>query len=284
MSTMTGAAPRIRLDGPLPRPPLYTLVSVAQEAPSDAHWRAGANLRPYPPDVPNGHDPCSTGSLREKDDPEGLTLPDTFPTFTAYLGEVCTASGIGAWDAFTARSKAALAARVSYALERQLVDAEFVDAPHMGDDDVTLLGGGTATPVVTALGYLEDHLASSAQDGVIHLTPSAAAVLGFERLRDDRGVLRTARGTPVAVGDGYVGSDVPTSGGSADTAAAAGQSWLYVTGPVLYRLDSEIVALPETIAEALDREINEVVYRAEQDLWVAWDKQIQGAVLADWSP
>jgi len=283
MSTMTGAAPRIRLDGPLPRPPLYTLLSVAQEALDDEHWRAGANLMPYPAALPSGQDPCADGSEREKDFPDRTTYPDTFPTFTAYLGEVCTTFSTLPWDDFKERANAAMRARVSWALERQLVDAEFIDAPHMGDDDVDLLASGAAVPVVTALGYLEDWLATSGQDGVIHLTPSAAAVLGFERLRDDRGVLRTARGTPVAVGDGYVGSDVPTSGGSADTAATAGQSWLYVTGPVMYRL-SELEALPETIAEALDRETNEVVYRAEQDLWVAWDKQIQGAVLADWSP
>lgn len=279
MSTMTGAAPRIVLDGPLPRPPLYGLASVAQEAPSDAHWRAGANLRPYPGALPEGHDPCLTGSFRDKGIPDGIDLPDTFPTFTAYLGEICTGSGIGNWDEFKNRANVALAARTSWALERQLVDAEFTAAPHLGDANVDLLGGGAVAAAV-ALAYLEDAIAATGQDGLIHLTASVAAYLGYERLRDDRGVLRTARGTPVVVGDGYTGSVTPTGGG----AAAAGQSWIYATGPVLYRADTEIFNLPDTEAEALDRSDNTVIYRAERDLWVAWDGQLQAAVLADWSP
>jgi hypothetical protein len=283
MSVMTGAAPRIRIDGPLPRPPRYTLSSVAQAVPDDAHWRAGGAVTGYPSDAPSGHDPCSAGTSRIKDGPSAPNYTGVFPAFTAYLGEACGTYGIGDYDEFRRRSEVALAARVSMALEQQLASASYVDAPHMGDDDVVLLATGAAVPVVTALGYLEDHLGASGQDGIIHVTPAVAAVLG-DWLRDDRGVLRTGRGTPVAVGDGYIGADTPTSGGSKDTDAAAGQAWLYVTGPVLYRLDSEIVSLPETLAEALDRATNDVVFRAEQDLWVAWDKQVQGAVLADWSP
>lgn len=288
MSTMTGAAPRIRLDGPLPRAPLYTLVSAAQEAPLDSHWAAGAAIVPFPAGTPLGDDPCGDASPPGKQEPERLELPGVFPTYTAYLGEVCSTFGVGDWDDWKARANQALLARQSWSLERQLVEAEFVqddngvEVAHLGDDDVTVLGGG-AVPVATALGYLEDHLATSGSDGLIHLTPSAAAVLGFERLRDDRGILRTARGTRVVVGDGYVGAQPPHPNGTPEAAAAAGQSWLYVSGPVMYRL-SGIEALPDTIAEALDRQTNEVVYRAEQDQWVAWDKQIQGAVLADWSP
>lgn len=283
MST-TGVAPRIRLDGPTPRPPLYTLLSVAAQVDGgDPHSRAGVNIRPFPPDLPVGHDPCLDGTFREKDIPDGLDLPDTFAGFTAYLGEVCTAGGIRDWDEWKDRANVALLARRSYALEKQLLTAAYIESPNLDDDDVSVLAGGAAVPVVTAIGYLEDAIGATAQDGFLHVTPAVAAVLGYERLRDDRGVLRTVRGTAVIVGDGYVGGR-PAPDGTPATAAAAGQAWIYATGPVMYRIDSGVTALPETIGEALDRETNEVIYRAEQDLWVAWDKQLQAAVLADWSP
>lgn len=284
MSTITAVAPRIVVDGPLPRPPLYSLASVAQEIVADAHWRAGANVRPYPADMPAANDPCASGTFRVKATPAGINLPEAFPAFTAYLGAICTASGIGPWDEFKARAGAALTAREGWALERQLVAASFVAAPHLGDLNVTVLASGAAVPVETALAYLEDALGATGQDGLIHLTPSAAARLGTHFLRDDRGTLRTARGTAVAVGDGYIGADVPSPLGVPGATPAAGQSWIYVSGPVLFQRASELYELPVTEAEALDRTDDTVIYRAERDLWVAWDTQLQAAVLADWSP
>ena len=278
-------AARIVLDGPLPRPPAHGLLSVAQRAPADAHWRAGASLYPYPVKaMPSGQDPLNEGTFREKDDPDGIENPDGFYAWTAYLGEVCTAFSIGNWSEFKGRADVALMAKTSWALERQLVDAEFAPGPHLGDDDVTLLASGAAVGAPTAIAYLEDAIGATGLDGVIHVTPSVVTFCGHDQFRDDRGVLRTTRGTPVIVGTGYVGSDVPTSGGSADTAAGAGQSWCFATGPVMYQFDDTAYSMPESLGEALDRETNEVVYRSERDLWVAWDKQLQVAVLADWSP
>lgn len=278
MSVMA-VAPRIVLDGPLPRPPAYSLLTVAQEAAGDDHWRAGANIYPYPASLPSGHDPCSDGTFREKDAPTPVVLPDAFPAFTAYLGEICSSFGIGEWDEFRNRANVALAAREAYALERQLVAAEFVDAPSLGGVGVSILGGGAVSPLV-AYAYLEGAIADSGQAGVIHSTPQVVSYLGFNTLRDDRGVLRTAAGTPVVSGHGYNDAPAPTGGG----AAAAGQSWIYATGPVLYRRVNEIYNHPETLAEALDRSDNTVIYRAERDLWVGWDMQVHVAVLADWSP
>lgn len=283
MSVMA-VAPRIVLDGPLPRPPLYGLVSVAQEAGDDDHWRAGANLYPYPPGLPDANDPCASGTFRDKAVPDGTTVPEAFPTFTAYLGDICSGLSVGDWDTFKARANAALAARDGWALERQLAAADFATAPHLGDDNVTVLNGGAAAAAAVALAHLEDAIAATGQDGVIHLTPSVAAFLGAHHVSADRGILRTSRGTPVAVGTGYVGAGVPTPGGTPGAAAAAGQSWIYASGPVLYRRDPNIFALPLSISEALDRSDNTVIYRAERDLWVAWDAQLQAAVLADWSP
>jgi len=284
MSVM-GVAPRIVLDGPLPRPPLFGLSSAAQSVGGDEpHWRAGANLYPYPPDLPSANDPCAAGTFRDKATPTGVTLPEGFPTFTAYLGEICTAASVGDWDEFKGRAESALRARDGWALERQLVAADFVDAPHLGDDNVDVLASGAPVAAAVAIAYLEEALAATAQDGLIHLTAAVAAFLGGDYLVNDRGVLRTYRGTTVVVGTGYSDADVPTPSGTPGSTPAAGQSWIYVSGPVLYRKDPNIFSLPEDESEALDRSDNTVIYRAERDLWVAWDGQLQAAVLADWSP
>jgi len=276
---------RIPLDGPIPRPPLYSLVSVATEVTDDL--RGGANIVPYPAAMPDAADPCSDGSTRVKDDPINLTLPEGFPVFTAYLGEMCTSRGIGPWDTWRARANIALTARTSWALERQLVKAQFATAPNLSGagaaPNPTLPAGGAAVPVLTALAWAEAAIAATGQEGVIHVPPPVATSLGAV-LRDDRGVLRTASGTPVAVGTGYWFVDSDTSGDAqGGSSAAAGQSWIYATGRPLYQAGA-LLNNPETLAEALDRETNDVVYRAERDLWVAWDGQLQAAVLADWSP
>lgn len=274
------AAARIALDGPLPVKPLYGLLSVAQEQTSpNPTDRGGALITPYPAAMPDANDPCGDGTFRTKDTPSSLVMPDGFNSWTAYLGEICTTYSIGPWDAWKARANLALAAKQSWALERQLANAQFAAGPNMNDADVDIVGGGAVAAAV-AIGYLEGEIAATGIAGVLHVTPQVVAFLGFNNFIVDRGVLRTAAGTPVICGAGYVGAGTPTGGG----AAVAGQSWIYATGPVQYAQSSTIFNLPDTIQEATDRSDNTVIYRAERDLWVGWDKQLQAACLADWSP
>jgi len=290
--TETLTAARIPLDGPAPRPPLHSILSVATEVTEDI--RGGAVVVPYPPAMPDSTDPCADASERLKDTPLELTIPDGFPVFRAYLGEICTAYNIGDWDEWKARANLALVAREAWALERQLVNAAFQltsgsqDTPNLagagGAPDPSLPAGTGAVPVRTAFAWLDAAIAATGQQGVIHAPPPAVTAAG-DILVDDRGVLRTATGTPVIAGTGYWFADSDTAGDAAGgTSAAAGQSWMYATGPVLYQRGRDLEAMPSDISEALDREVNEVIYRAERDLWVAWDGQLQAAVLADWSP
>lgn len=289
----TLVAARIPLDGPLPRPNPYGLVSVALEQTSPRPTdRGGALIVPYPDAMPDANDPCTDGSAREKITPDSLELPDGFPTWTAYLGEVCTTRSVGPWDAWKARANLALAGRESWALERQLLNGEF--APASGSQvtptlqsEATLPAGSGSVAARSAIAFLEGAIAGTGIAGVLHLTPEVVTYLGFETFRDDRGTLRTASGTPVIVGAGYSSQDededigAPDAGGSE---AGTGQSWVYASGPILYAHSPTIFNLPDTIREATDRSDNTVVYRAERDLWVGWDTQLAAAVLADWSP
>lgn len=280
------AAARINTDGPFPTPPPYGLTAVAEEAPDDDHWRAGSFITPYPIGLPEGQGACAEGTLREKAEPGApASWDEPFPAFTAYLGDICTASGIGDWNAWKARANAALAARISWALEVQLAEARFVTAPHLGDGNGnggTPLGGGPVAPAV-GIAHLEGAIADTGVEGVLHLTPEVVSYLGASFFRESGGVLRTASGTPVIVGRGY--SDGISNFVTSDYEAPdPGESWAWATGPVLYRQDRLITNLPDTIAEALDRDDNTVIYRAEVDLWVGWDRVLQQAVLIDWSP
>jgi hypothetical protein len=267
------------LDGPLPVAPEYNLLTVARIVDDpDEHWQVGASVNPYPTDTPLTHDPCSSGTFREKD--EG-TLPEvpTFGPFAAYLPVTCTARGVTPGD-FERRAQLAF-----QALEHFAVEQEFSQGlanplnPFLADGNATILGGGAVTSAV-GLSYLEDAIGATGQAGLIHATPSVAAAWGGEEAMTDRGILRTTgNGTPVASGGGYIGATPEGSG-----AASAGQSWVYATGPVQVRR-SEMYLDPPFLSEALDRELNIVTYRAERNYLVTWvPDTLQVAVLIDWSP
>lgn len=284
----TGVAPRIVIDAPLPRAPLHGITgspAAASIPPDNPRWMAGADMYPFPDAMPDSVDPCGFSSPHTKLDPEGVTIPDPSLAFTAYLGEICHSAGIGPWDAFKDRANRAMNARASWALERQLAWGAFADGPFLGDADVDLPAGSGAVAAASALAWLDGYLARQGQQGVIHITPEVATFLGDHYLIADGINLRTRSGTPVIVGTGYSdqagGENFAPTGGSE---AAGGQSWCFASSPVLYRLSPEPIALPESLAEALNRENNEVVYRAELDMWVAFDGGPHAAVLADWTP
>lgn len=285
----TGIAPRIVLDAPLPRPSLHRLLaspSAATPLPDQAHWQAGASIYPYPDAMPDSIDPCASGTFREKLNPEGVVLPDPFHAFVAYLGEICHSAGIISWDLFRARADAAMDARTSWALERQLAWGQWqATNPFLADADMQIPAGSAAVPAAVALAYLEEFLATRGQGGVIHMTAPVAAYLGFTHLYVDGQQLRVlGTGTPVIVGQGYTDADAPSPDVSpAVDATDPGQSWIFASGQIVYR-QGDVISLPETLSQALDRENNDVVYRAERDLWVAFDGGPHAGVLADWSP
>lgn len=280
MSTLM--AGRVTVDGALPRPPAHGLMTVAEDVTAQrAAARGGAVVLPYPGGTMVSYDPCDADGSPGKDVPDPLDILDAFPAFDAYLGEICTAYNIGDWDEWRARANQAFLARENWALERQLVDASFVNAPSLGSvasANSAIFGSSLAAP--TAVAMLEAYLADIGIEGTIHLTPSVVTYLGFSHFRRDGEILRTAAGTPVIVGTGYHGAVGP--GSEAD--AGDGQSWIYASGRPQFAREGQVFSAPEDISEALDRDDNTVLYRAERGLWVGWDGQLAAAVLADWSP
>jgi len=253
--------------------------------PGSDRFGVGAQVWPYPPDLPRGFDACSDGTYREKGRGEGWDLP-TFLAYTLYLPIECS-SITAAAPGFSERARAAFAARESFGVAHELATGRFNTMnPHLTDSNLTILNSGTAVTPDVALSYLEDAIGETGQMGLIHLSPAAASAIngsGGYGIDLQSGVLRTtANGTPVAVDGGYIGV-YPEAVGHAPS---AGQAWAFATGPIQVRREGDILMLPESLREAMAGQTTEnlVTYRAERDYLVTWDQHLQVAVLVDWTP
>jgi hypothetical protein len=271
MSMLTYGPP-LSLDGPLPVAPKHCLLNVPGVVvnPGDERYLNGAQIYGYPVSLPEAWDPCWAGTYRPKSEGEAFPVP-VFASFVLYLPISCTAASIGDPDEFRDRARIALDARESWGVEQALSQGSGISSnPFFSDVGVALPAGDVAVSPAVGLAYLEEAIGETGQAGLIHATPGPVS-RWFETDYDQ---LVTANGTPVAAGGGYAGS-VPTGG----TAATAGQSWAFATGPVQVRhTEGEVL----DISEVLDRELNDVTYRAERHVLATWDTQLAVAVKIAW--
>jgi hypothetical protein len=281
MSMLTFGPPVV-LDGPLPVAPprgLLTVPGVLQDA-GDDRWMNGVAVWGYPEGQAELWDPCGTGTYETKTDESTFSTPD-FAAFVAYLPITCSSFTVASDpEGFAQRAEAALDAIISFAVEKALSQGvPLLANPYLADAGVTFPGGvGALTPYV-GLSYLEEAIGDTARMGVIHATPAVTAAwfTSFPLFQQDiTSTLYTPNGTPVASGGGYKGA-TPFGG----AAAAAGQSWVYATGPVRAFVQSEVTL---NIKDVLDRSDNVVTFRAEKYALVEWDTALQAAVLIDWTP
>lgn len=111
----------------------------------------------------------------------------------------------------------------------------------------------------TAISLLEAALGDQiACGGIIHVPTSVAAFLKTHKLLDyDGDELYSPAGHRIVVGEGYPGT------GPANVAAAAGTAWIFATGPMLVAR-SNVIMVPETVAEGVNRLVNNITIRAER--------------------
>ncbi len=238
---------------------------------------AGGQVYPYPSlDDGDTHNPCASGTNREK--PDGGTVPmPEFAAFTAYVSETCTARGIGDDEAFAYRAVTALNALEAAIVEREFATGRAMPSnPYLADANVDILVASPLSPV-EAMAQLENAIAATGKMGMIHVDPGTATALAAATALDKEGAYLRAKatGTPIVVGYGYLGVAPDGEGVPASTAG-----WAWATGPVQIRR-SEVALLPGSIAEALDRMDNTVTYRAERHYLVDWDTELQAAVLVN---
>jgi hypothetical protein len=276
MSTVTAVGPALDIDGPLPSPPPHRLLSipgVLQEGPG--RWQNGVNVYGYPEETPGLWEPCSSGTFRVKDEGGGVSQP-RFDPVGLYIPITCSTLGMGDWRDFAGRAEAVLDATQSFGVEEALSQGVSGSTnPFLGDANVSVLGGGAVTPIV-GLSWLEDAVGATGRAGLIHATPSVVASWS-DLLLVEGGTLYTYNGTPVAVGGGYIGAEANGS------AAGAGQSYAFATGPVEVML-SDVSLVGDDINGSLDTSANEVTFRAERFALAEWDTALQAAVLIDWTP
>lgn len=275
--------PPIYIDGPIPVAPSRGLLSAATIVPPGSErFGVGAAIWPYPPDLPQSWAPCSDGTYRTKADGEGWDLP-VFNAFELYIPITCSTITAKS-DGFADRARLAFAARESFGLAHELATGHSDSMnPHLTDSNLTKLNGGVAVTPDVALSYLEDAIGATGQDGLIHLTPATAAAIngsgGYGIDMYQGRLLTTANGTPVAVDGGYIGvAPEPMA------APATGTAWAFATGPVQIRMSPDIEILADDISQSMDRQTNEVTYRAERAYLMDWDVQLQVAILVDWTP
>lgn len=274
MSTITAIGPALGIDGPLPRPPEYRLLSIPGVLREDGgRWMNGVNVWGYPEDVPSLWEPCSAGTYRTKDSDSDWSQP-RFDPFVVYVPIECSTISVPP-EEFARRAEIVLDATISHAVEQALSQGvPGATSPFFGDVNVNILSGAAVTPEV-GLRYLEDAIGATGRMGLIHATPSVVAAWEFEAL-ETNAYLRTPNGTPVASGSGYIGA-TPAGG----VAAGDGQSWVYATGPVaVYLADAD----PPRPIEFIDQSDNTMTYRAERYALAFWDTALQAAILVDWTP
>lgn len=287
----TGVGPLWRIDGPLPLAPQYGLLQAArsesvrivpdQDDRGIERWGNGVELYPYPPDEAHVFDSCGVyGSTpTTKEFGTSMDFPQ-FDAMTVYLAETCTSYRVWNQDAFRARAVAAMGAVEGAAVEREFMNGDiFAGSPHLADGQGTFPNLDASTSPMNGLALLELEIADSGRRGVIHVSPGLATALAAALLVSDvGGVLRTINGTVVVPGYGY-GDSHPAG----HATASGSEEWAYATGPIDVRR-SETFTIPETVAEALDRNgetPNSITYRVERLYLVTWDTVVQSAVLID---
>jgi len=277
MSTFTAVGPALNLDGPLPVAPRYGLLNAPGVVlPGDREFN-GINVWGYPLDTPSLWEPCLDGTFRVKESDSDWDQP-RFDGLVAYLPISCSTITARP-EEFARRAEVTLAATLSFAAESALAKGVTGSTnPSLGDTNLTQLGGGTVLPQA-GLNYLENAIGETGRQGMIHATPGTVSAWNFVNLltEGDDGI-RTANGTLVVSGGGYINTDPVGKTGSTPT---TGIEWAFATGPVRVFVADAMDLVP---SEYVDRENNEIIYRAERYILPFWDTSLQSGVLIDWTP
>lgn len=282
--------PEFAIDGPLPVKPRYTLVDATlipdavpdgSEDAGSERWANGVAVHGYPQEPGTAWGVCNDQSPEEKGTQEfPIPLP-LFGPLTVYVTETCSSPYIKTPDDFRARALAVFAAVESGAVAREFELGEFVPGnPYLSDSDLVVLNGGNATGLADGLARLEQAIAATHRQGVIHMPSALAAAFsardGGNAVHIENGRMYTINGTLVIPDFGYTGN---APSGQTDNGPT--ELWAYATGPVETLRTAQPVIIPENLSEALDRLSNTVEYRAERYYVPFWDTALQVGVRID---
>lgn len=261
---MASVAPRGAAEAVVLQPPRVGLLASAPSREGAGRWETGLEYEPEGCGVDVGLiDPCTGGQVLIDGGNADIEKMDPF---LIWAGRQCTTLN------FQAAEYEARATRLLLACQSKQVEAEFwsgalTQAAHPADENFYLNETGAATLVnttpstpVEALALLEQGLADCGcgARGMIHATRSVVTLWSEGGLVQRQGsLLVTIHDTIVVPGAGYDGS------GPGNEAAADGSVFAYATGLVNVRL-SPVDVTPKTFAEATDRTLNTVAFRAHR--------------------
>lgn len=287
-----GIAPEKIVSLPAAEDPNHTLLSAALNPGGDGRpdgWQMGLTAKAEFCGEASAWDPCGSGDGRAKSTPGAN--PETFD-YHPFVLEVPIQCSSAGWEAADYEGKALrfIQAATAKALEREFWTGEKVPSNMSlqggtpNDDDHVLNPGGWVAPEAVspaaALILLSSALANCGvgAKGMIH-APSSVAEVWYQSYsldNDGDGNLVTgARGDTVVVGSGYTGQ-----GPYGQPDPLPGQVWVFATGPVAVLLDDAEV-FPKSLAEALDRQTNTVVFRGERTAAAFHNGCCSFAVLVD---
>lgn len=268
-------APRSPIIAPQATPPRYGLLAGVPTIEDGARWEGGVDWAP---------EQCGDSGAFAVDCPgstpaqESSANPDTAVAdpFAVFAEDRCGTFGWKARDR-SGRARRQLEATRSYQVAREFWRGDLIASA--GLDNVPLADAAAfevtneASSIKVAVGYLELALAECGQGrrGVIHVTPQALLHgVAQQVFMAEPGTQRwmTALGTIVIADAGYDGS-------APDGSPPGTGQWAYGTSMVTVRLGVVDITPPggdeAAMAQAMDRSINSVVFRAEQLVLVQWD-------------
>jgi len=261
-AALVTGAPRVALP--------YGLFSTFTFRPGGDRWEAGVSFETLTCDEAGGIgsaqcDPMPTVGLPKDLGPNVGGVGEATP-FTVYGHWSCQPVG---YTPATAQGLATdhLLAREEGRVERAFWTGDLGNEPYLADEDeTTVLAGGTAVSIVSALSMLEDYVAGNyGSQGVIHMTRGLAMeAAAMNLLLVVGGRLTTILGTPVAAGGGYPGS-APDG-----TPPGNGKSWAYVS-PAVFGYRSEVFNSSSTPGDLFDRGHNVLTAIAERTYLLGYD-------------
>lgn len=254
-------------------PPMHGLQASATEVTTPTRWQLGAAFCPEGCVEVAGWNPdCSSwpeGVKPDKSDPTPHQNCYEVQPFALETPFTCDASGFKILD-YAGRARRQADAGTSKGMELELWTATIVPTNPSLDNGAVILGGGVAFPLLQGIALLGQALSDCATGGrgMIHAPTWVVDMWlgGYPGLfrTDGNRIVTVGRGDVVVAGTGYPGT------GEDGLAVATGQSWVYATGPINYRVD-DVVVFPDTLKEALNRKTNDIEYRAERMAMVNFD-------------
>lgn len=168
---------------------------------------------------------------------DGSGAPVTFKPWTVYAAWECTSAAPEAYREAIRAARAALTAKLPWAVAREVWTGELSGSVSLQSAAVDVTGGDGATDAVVTAQTLVANFEDCAQGAQAFLhVPSVL----LEQLTDRNYVTRvgsrllTPTGHVVVPGPGYPNTtgDWGPVGSGGPEAAADGEAWMYVTGPV----------------------------------------------------